>query len=81
MKGAQSAAKWADAIFAKEGIRLTLGGEPTYVPENPEGAEWSYSAVGPTKLSYARRMAEELLKTRMTGGAVFFSPGKQYPAR
>jgi uncharacterized protein (DUF2126 family) len=79
MKGAQSAAKWADAIFAKEGIRLTLGGEPTYVPENPEGAEWSYSAVGPTKLSYARRMAEELLKTRMAGGAVFFSPGKQYP--
>ncbi|MDD5199375.1 MAG: transglutaminase family protein [Terrimicrobiaceae bacterium] len=77
--GALSAARWADAIFAKEGIRLTLGGEPTYVPENPEGAEWSFSAVGPTKLSYARRMADELLKTRMAGGVVFFSPGKQYP--
>lgn len=78
-KAAHAAARWADAILATEGIRLTLGGEPTYVPENPDGAEWSYSAVGPTKLSYARRMSEEMLKTRLAGGAVFFSPGKQYP--
>lgn len=78
-KAAHDAARWADDLFAREGIRLTLGGEPTYVPENPDGAEWSFSAVGPTKLSYARRMADELLKTRMAGGAVFFSPGKQYP--
>lgn len=75
----ERAAKWADAIFERGGIRLTLGGEPTYVPENPEGPEWSFSAVGPTKLGYARRMANELLQTRMAGGAVFFSPGKQYP--
>jgi len=78
-KSAHAAARWADTIFEKNGIRLTLGGEPTYVPEHPEGAEWSFSAVGPTKLSYARRMADELLKTRLAGGAVFFSPGKQYP--
>ncbi len=78
-KSAHAAARWADAIFAREGIKLTLGGEPTYVPEHPEGPEWSFSAVGPTKLAYARRMADELLKTRMAGGAVFFSPGKQYP--
>ncbi|HEY8901239.1 MAG TPA: transglutaminase family protein [Chthoniobacterales bacterium] len=78
-KAAHAAAKWADAIFAKEGIQLTLGGEPTYVPLHPDGPEWSFSAVGPTKLSYARRMADELLKGSMAGGAVFFSPGKQYP--
>jgi uncharacterized protein (DUF2126 family) len=78
-KGAQAASRWADAIFKREDISLTMGGEPTYVPENPEGPEWSFSAVGPTKLSYARHMADELLKTRMAGGAVFFSPGKQYP--
>ncbi len=78
-KAALAAARWADTVLAREGIRLTLGGEPTYVPEHPEGSEWSFSAVGPTKLSYARRMADELFKTRMAGGAVFFSPGKQYP--
>ena len=78
-KAAHAAARWADNIFAREGIQLTLGGEPTYVPQHPEGAEWSFSAVGPTKLSYARRMADELLKGGMAGGAVFFSPGKQYP--
>ena len=32
------------------GIRLTFGGEPTYVPVHPEGAEWSVAADGPTKL-------------------------------
>lgn len=78
-KSMHAAADWADRIFEERGIKLTLGGEPTFVPEHPEGAEWSYSAVGPTKLSYARRMADELLKGRMSGGVVFFSPGKQYP--
>ncbi len=74
-----AAAKWAEGIFSREGVRFTLGGEPTYVPVHPEGPEWSFSAVGPTKLSYARRMAEKLFASRMAGGAVFFSPGKQYP--
>jgi len=39
------------------GIHLTLGGEPTVVPETPEGSEWSITADGPTKLPIARRLA------------------------
>ncbi len=74
-----AAADWAGNVFEDEGIKLTLGGEPTYVPIEPEGAEWSHSAVGPTKLGYAREMALRLLAGRMKGGACFFSPGKQYP--
>lgn len=58
---------------------MTLGGEPTYVPVNPSGPEWSFSAVGPTKLRYAEKLANVLLKRAMRGGVVFFSPGKQYP--
>lgn len=69
----------AEGLFAKHGVRLTLGGEPTYVPLNPEGAEWSYSAVGPTKLAYAWEVANALKKGRMAGAAVFFCPGKSYP--
>lgn len=75
----KNAAAWVDGVFAEAGIKLTLGGEPTYVPVEPEGAEWSHSAVGPTKLGYAREMAGRLLAGRMKGGACFFSPGKQYP--
>ena len=48
-------------------MQLTLGGEPTYVPMNPEGAEWNYAAVGPTKLAYAWKVAENLLNSRMAG--------------
>lgn len=73
------AAAWADGIFDDAGIKLTLGGEPTYVPIEPTGAEWNHSAVGPTKLGYARDMALGLLADRMRGGACFYSPGKQYP--
>jgi len=68
-----------DGIFERNGVRMTLGGEPTFLPVVPDGAEWSYSAVGPTKLSYARAMAEDLLKNELEGGVDFFSPGKSYP--
>jgi uncharacterized protein (DUF2126 family) len=73
------AASRAEAVFSKHGAQLTLGGEPTFVPIKPEGAEWNYAAVGPTKLGYAWKVAENLLKNRMAGSAVFFCPGKSYP--
>src|SRR4029450_12662584 len=73
------AASRAEAIFRKHGVKLTLGGEPTFVPLNPEGAEWTYAAVGPTKLDYAWKVAENLLQNRMAGSAAFFCPGKFYP--
>jgi len=66
-------------IFARHGAEMTLGGEPTFVPLHPEGPEWNYSAVGPTKLDYARKMAANLLRHHLKGGVDFFSPGKSYP--
>ncbi len=66
-------------VFSRHGAKVTLGGEPTYVPLMPEGPEWNYSAVGPTKLGYAREMARHLLKNDLPGGVDFFSPGKSYP--
>jgi uncharacterized protein (DUF2126 family) len=74
----QAAAR-AERTFRKHGVQLTLGGEPTYVPANPEGAEWTYAAVGPTKLAYAWKVADNLLGHRMAGSAAFFCPGKSYP--
>ncbi|HEY5780017.1 MAG TPA: transglutaminase family protein, partial [Terrimicrobiaceae bacterium] len=57
----EEAASRAEAMFNKHGVQLTLGGEPTYVPISPEGPEWNYAAVGPTKLTYAWKVAENLL--------------------
>lgn len=61
------------------GVRLTLGGEPTYVPLKPEGAEWNVAAVGPTKLGYAYKLADALVAEYLPGAITIYSPGKQYP--
>ena len=68
----------ADRIFKKHLVTLTLGGEPTLIPEKPEGAEWSVSAVGPTKLAYGYNFAAEVAK-HLPGPLTLFSPGKLYP--
>lgn len=66
-------------LLKKSGIQLTLGGEPSYVPIDPDGPEWSVTAVGPTKLKYAQALAAILLKKELPLAVPFFSPGKTYP--
>jgi uncharacterized protein (DUF2126 family) len=67
-----------DRRLGGAGIRLTLGGEPTYVPLEPSGAEWSVAADGPTKLPMARAMARELQRTAWPGSTLLYCPGKRY---
>ena len=56
-----------------------MGGEPTYVPEDPEGPEWNFAAVGPTKLLYAYAFARAVEKEVWPGSLLLYSPGKLYP--
>jgi len=65
--------------FRKHRVKLTQGGEPTYVPLDFSGVEWYITAVGPTKLRYAYTFARALTRERLKGATVFFSPGKSYP--
>jgi len=67
-----------DRRLGAAGIRLTLGGEPTYVPLEPSGAEWSVAADGPTKLPLARAMARELQRIAWPGSTLLYCPGKRY---
>ena len=60
------------------GIALTMGGEPTLVPNDPQGAEWSVAADGPTKLAYARALAAELRRRAWPGSTLLYCPGKRY---
>ena len=68
-----------DATFASHGVKLTLGGEPTYVPLDPDGPEWSITALGPTKLGYAYALADALIAQSLPNAVPIYSPGKYYP--
>ncbi|MFM2158238.1 MAG: hypothetical protein RLZZ124_712, partial [Cyanobacteriota bacterium] len=60
------------------GIALTMGGEPTLVPDDPQGAEWTVAADGPTKLRFARALATELQRVAWPGSTLIYCPGKRY---
>ncbi|EDY17100.1 transglutaminase-like protein [Chthoniobacter flavus Ellin428] len=68
-----------EATFAAQKVRLTLGGEPTYVPLDPVGPEWSVTALGPTKLRYAYALADALIAQSLPRAIALYSPGKFYP--
>jgi hypothetical protein len=59
-----------DTDLARQDVRLTMGGEPTFVSiDDRDGAEWNTIALGPTK----RGLADDLikrLKRRFTAGAL-----------
>jgi uncharacterized protein (DUF2126 family) len=68
-----------EASLARRGVLLTMGGEPTFVPMVPTGAEWQTAALGPTKLACARRFARELIRATFPGAVVLETSGKHYP--
>jgi uncharacterized protein (DUF2126 family)/transglutaminase-like putative cysteine protease len=72
-------AKVDRALLAGD-VRLTLGGEPTFVSASDmEAAEWNTDALGPTKRKYAQRLIRRLTKLWSPGAALITGMGKQYP--
>ena len=69
-----------DRIMDRQGIRLTMGGEPTFVAATDRDApEWNTTALGPTKSRYAGRLLRRLAPLWMPGAALQYTMGKQYP--
>ncbi|WP_334120025.1 transglutaminase family protein [Limnobacter sp.] len=61
-------------------VRLTMGGEPTFVANTDRGAaEWNVDALGPTKRDYGIKMLNKLAKYYGKGGFYHFGQGKWYP--
>ena len=69
-----------DAALDAGDVRLTMGGEPTFVAvDNRDAPEWNIDAMGPTKRGLATELVHRLRDQYGQGSFLHFRHGKSYP--
>jgi uncharacterized protein (DUF2126 family)/transglutaminase-like putative cysteine protease len=69
-----------DAALAAGDVRLTQGGEPTFVKvDDTDLPEWNFTAMSPAKKALAETLLRRLQPRFATGGLLHFGQGKWYP--
>ena len=76
----QALGHWVDADLKALDVRLTMGGEPTFVAvDDPDGAEWNTEALGKTKRLRAIELFNRMRDKYAPYGLSHFGQGKWYP--
>jgi uncharacterized protein (DUF2126 family) len=69
-----------DADLTKGDVRLTMGGEPTFVSiDDPDGPEWNFTAVSQKKRILSGTLIKRLRQKFATGSLLHYGQGKWYP--
>ena len=69
-----------DEDLIKNDVRLTMGGEPTFVSiDDMESPQWNSEADGEHKRLLANNLARKLLASNTNGGLLHHAQGKWYP--
>jgi uncharacterized protein (DUF2126 family) len=69
-----------DVDLKKSDVRLTMGGEPTFVSlDDPDGVEWNFTAVSQKKRILSGNLIRRLRKKFAPGSLLHYGQGKWYP--
>ncbi len=69
-----------DQELSTHDVRLTMGGEPTFVSvDDMDGLEWNFAALGENKRTLAGTLVRGLRKRFAPGALLHFGQGKSYP--
>ena len=69
-----------DAELVAGDVRLTQGGEPTFVAtDKPDDPEWNFTAMSPAKRDLGETLLRRLANRFALGGLLHFGEGKWYP--
>jgi uncharacterized protein (DUF2126 family) len=69
-----------DDLLKEGDVRLTVGGEPTFVArDDTRGAEWNTAALGPRKRELAGQLFRRVFAEYGHGGFAHYGQGKWYP--
>ncbi len=69
-----------DADLKKGDVRLTMGGEPTFISiDDPDGPEWNFTAVSHKKRVLSGELIKRLRHKFAPGSLLHYGQGKWYP--